>query len=228
MQVNEIYCYMTKYRLACSLCFSAVAPAAESLPAALCPAGCGHDYQWPDKGQGWDIAAMNDGHPEYRGSCGVCYEVKCDSKSVRDGYGEANRHRHHDKSHIQQQQPALAAADSIQSAAQDMSCFLLLRRAPCYLYRHATQLVLCAFDGQPGCLADDFAAAGESIDRNGVCKDTSASVVVKITDTCPCNYPNNYFSEWLLLLSFVNAAVVPPDSSTCRTCKCSQQSVGLL
>ncbi|WIA29269.1 hypothetical protein OEZ86_011777 [Tetradesmus obliquus] len=83
---------------------------------------CGHNYQWPDQGTGWDVAAMNDGNPEYRGSCGVCYEIKCESSSVRDGYGE-------------------------------------------------------------------------NIDRNGVCKDTSKSVIVKITDTCPCNYPNNYFSN---------------------------------
>jgi hypothetical protein len=52
------------------------------------PAGCGKGYQWPDQGQGWDIAALSDQHPEYRGSCGGCYEVKCDSSHVRDGYGE--------------------------------------------------------------------------------------------------------------------------------------------
>jgi hypothetical protein len=40
-------------------------------------------------------------------------------------------------------------------------------------------------------------AAGENIDRNGACKDTGKSVIVKTTDTCPCSYPNNYFSEWL-------------------------------
>lgn len=59
--------------------------------AAVVPAGCGHNYQWPDQGTGWDVAAMNDGNPEYRGSCGVCYEIKCESSSVRDGYGESCR-----------------------------------------------------------------------------------------------------------------------------------------
>ena len=34
---------------------------------------------------------------------------------------------------------------------------------------------------------------GVDLDRNGVCKD--GSVVVKITDTCPCSYPNNYYSN---------------------------------
>jgi hypothetical protein len=44
-------------------------------------------------------------------------------------------------------------------------------------------------------LALAVAAAGENIDRNGACKDTSKSVIVRTTDTCPCSYPNNYFSE---------------------------------
>jgi hypothetical protein len=52
------------------------------------PAGCGKGYQWPDQGLGWDVAALSDAHPEYKGSCGACYEIKCDSSSVRDGYGE--------------------------------------------------------------------------------------------------------------------------------------------
>jgi hypothetical protein len=78
------------------------------------PAGCGHDYQWPDSGTGWDIAALADTHPDYSGSCGSCYEVQCSNGNFRDGYG-----------------------------------------------------------------AD--------LDRNGMCR--SGSVIVKITDTCPCNYP---------------------------------------
>jgi hypothetical protein len=45
-------------------------------------------YQWPDQGTGWDITALSDVHPEYRGSCGVCYEIKCENKGMRDGYGE--------------------------------------------------------------------------------------------------------------------------------------------
>lgn len=84
--------------------------------------GCGKGYIYPDQGTGWDIAAMPDTHYEYAGSCGRCYEVKCDSRGVNDGYGQY-------------------------------------------------------------------------IDRNGVCKDESASVVITITDTCPCVYPNNYYSN---------------------------------
>jgi hypothetical protein len=74
---------------------SSTATAADRVPVLMLmlwfPAGCTHGYQWPDQGQGWDIAAMNDGNPEYRGSCGVCYEIKCDNSHVRDGYGEGGQ-----------------------------------------------------------------------------------------------------------------------------------------
>jgi len=36
---------------------------------------------------------------------------------------------------------------------------------------------------------------GAQLDRNGACFDESASVVVTITDTCPCHYPGNYHSN---------------------------------
>jgi hypothetical protein len=36
---------------------------------------------------------------------------------------------------------------------------------------------------------------GQWLDRKDVCFDTSASVVVTITDTCPCSYPGNYYSN---------------------------------
>jgi hypothetical protein len=32
-----------------------------------------------------------------------------------------------------------------------------------------------------------------SADRKSVCHDASQSVVVTISDTCPCNYPQNYY-----------------------------------
>jgi hypothetical protein len=58
-------------------------------------------------------------------------------------------------------------------------------------------------------LAAALLPEGENIDRNGVCKDSSQSVVVKITDTCPCNYPNNYFSESLSLSVVVQCTCRP-------------------
>ncbi|GMH39372.1 hypothetical protein BSKO_07270 [Bryopsis sp. KO-2023] len=36
---------------------------------------------------------------------------------------------------------------------------------------------------------------GNHLDRNNVCQDSSKSVVVKITDTCPCNYATNSYSN---------------------------------
>ncbi|KAF8073002.1 hypothetical protein HT031_000662 [Scenedesmus sp. PABB004] len=94
-------------------------PAGAPRPSAAPPRprwpGCGLGYQWPDQGTGWNVAALADTHPDYRGSCGACYEVRCDSAVLRDGYGD-------------------------------------------------------------------------SIDRTGACRDPEASVILKITDTCPCTY----------------------------------------
>ncbi|KAF8055096.1 2-carboxy-D-arabinitol-1-phosphatase [Scenedesmus sp. PABB004] len=36
---------------------------------------------------------------------------------------------------------------------------------------------------------------GQWLERSNVCWDESASVVVMVTDTCPCHYPNNYQSN---------------------------------
>ncbi|KAL6761931.1 RlpA-like double-psi beta-barrel-protein domain-containing protein-containing protein [Haematococcus lacustris] len=36
---------------------------------------------------------------------------------------------------------------------------------------------------------------GNQLDRKSVCYDESATVVVQITDVCPCNYPTNYYSN---------------------------------
>lgn len=36
---------------------------------------------------------------------------------------------------------------------------------------------------------------GQWLDRKDACYDQRSSVVVMITDTCPCYYPNNYASN---------------------------------
>ena len=36
---------------------------------------------------------------------------------------------------------------------------------------------------------------GATLDRTGLCLDKSQSVKVKITDSCPCNYPPNAYSN---------------------------------
>lgn len=44
-------------------------------------------YIQKDEPLGWDVAAMTDVHPEYQDSCGLCYELACDSTWTSDGYG---------------------------------------------------------------------------------------------------------------------------------------------
>jgi hypothetical protein len=39
------------------------------------------------QGTGWDVAALSDTYREYAGSCGRCYEVKCQNNGFKDGYG---------------------------------------------------------------------------------------------------------------------------------------------
>ncbi|KAL6766931.1 hypothetical protein ACKKBG_A37945 [Auxenochlorella protothecoides x Auxenochlorella symbiontica] len=84
---------------------------------------CGFGYQWPDVGTGFDVAAIADAAPEFGGSCGRCYEVKCDPQSaVPDGYGQTH-------------------------------------------------------------------------ERSSVCYDSSKTIVVRTVDNCPCDYPNNAYSN---------------------------------
>eukprot|EP01023_Acetabularia_acetabulum_P013049 TRINITY_DN161_c0_g2_i1.p2 TRINITY_DN161_c0_g2~~TRINITY_DN161_c0_g2_i1.p2 ORF type:complete len:417 (-),score=64.43 TRINITY_DN161_c0_g2_i1:2905-4155(-) len=83
---------------------------------------CGYYYLCKDEVTGWDVAALSDVYWGYPGSCGRCYEVKCNPVWLSDGYGN-------------------------------------------------------------------------SLDRTHVCRDPEASVVVQITDTCPCYYANNAYSN---------------------------------
>jgi hypothetical protein len=40
-------------------------------------------------GQGnWHVAAINDGNPSFQGSCGTCFEVRCNPADVKDSFGE--------------------------------------------------------------------------------------------------------------------------------------------
>ncbi|GLC67580.1 atexp4 [Pleodorina starrii] len=83
---------------------------------------CGYGYLDQDHATGWDIAAMSDQNWDFEGSCGRCFEVRCDPTWISDNYGE-------------------------------------------------------------------------SFDRTGVCRDPDASVIVQITDSCPCWYPANQYSN---------------------------------
>lgn len=83
---------------------------------------CGNGYIYPDIGTGWDVTALADAHPDHSGSCGRCYEVKCQNTDLVDRFGSF-------------------------------------------------------------------------IPRRGACYDPGASVVVRTTDTCPCNKADNYYSN---------------------------------
>ena len=49
-----------------------------------------------NNGQGYFVAAMPDGDPNYSGACGRCYEVACENKAFKDGYGnEIDRSQDH-------------------------------------------------------------------------------------------------------------------------------------
>lgn len=47
---------------------------------------------------------------------------------------------------------------------------------------------------RPGIITDGY---GESLNRDipGVCRDTTTSLVLRVTDTCPCLYPDNAYSN---------------------------------
>lgn len=83
---------------------------------------CKYGYLDPNKGTGWDVAALADANPDYPGSCGRCYEVACANLQLTDGYGQR-------------------------------------------------------------------------LDRTSICHNTDQSVVISITDECPCHYPTNYYSN---------------------------------
>lgn len=83
---------------------------------------CGYGYLDPNKGTGWDIVALPDGHYEYHGSCGRCYEVRCKPMVFKDNYGN-------------------------------------------------------------------------TLDRRDACKDPSLVLEMTVTDTCPCHYPTNLYSN---------------------------------
>ncbi|KAF8069379.1 EXPA2 [Scenedesmus sp. PABB004] len=83
---------------------------------------CGYYYLDPTVNKGWDVAAITDAAPDYKGSCGRCYEIACAPMHLTDGYGQG-------------------------------------------------------------------------MDRNAACRDPGASVTVMVTDTCPCDYPANYYSN---------------------------------
>ncbi|PNG85270.1 hypothetical protein TSOC_015335, partial [Tetrabaena socialis] len=50
---------------------------------------CGYGYLDKGAATGWEVAAMADSCDDYSGSCGRCYEVRCDGRDFHDAYGES-------------------------------------------------------------------------------------------------------------------------------------------
>eukprot|EP01023_Acetabularia_acetabulum_P058773 TRINITY_DN698_c0_g2_i1.p1 TRINITY_DN698_c0_g2~~TRINITY_DN698_c0_g2_i1.p1 ORF type:complete len:381 (-),score=77.62 TRINITY_DN698_c0_g2_i1:467-1609(-) len=47
---------------------------------------CDFGYLCPNEGTGWDVAALPDAHPDFKGACGRCYEVKCHGVFFQDSF----------------------------------------------------------------------------------------------------------------------------------------------
>ncbi|KAI3429475.1 hypothetical protein D9Q98_005566 [Chlorella vulgaris] len=48
---------------------------------------CGFGCISEDQPAGWDVVALSDQFPGFAGSCGRCYEIRCNPATVKDGYG---------------------------------------------------------------------------------------------------------------------------------------------
>ncbi|KAI8469423.1 MAG: RlpA-like double-psi beta-barrel-protein domain-containing protein-containing protein [Monoraphidium minutum] len=69
---------------------------------------------------------------------------------------------------------------------------------------------------------------GETLGRTGSCKDESAAVVITITDTCPCNYPGNYYSNKQRWCCGDAPHIVRADVSYHAFDKLASQSLGVI
>jgi hypothetical protein len=154
----------------------------------------------PTQGTGWDVVALSDRHPDYSNSCGTCYEVKCEDGSFKvrvlargcacgAGAGARAVVPHNCAATSCRPCGARACAAAI-DAAPPAPTFHPHdeHQLPLEPHAHATRT-----PSTPATRPQD--GYGSWLDRKGVCKDSSASVVVTVTDTCPCVYSNNFYSN---------------------------------
>jgi hypothetical protein len=203
-------------------------PPPESLPTCHSPTSLSQ-YLDKDKGTGWDIAALSDADPDYAGSCGRCYEGVNGAQAARDTAHAAfnfacswraaaadvpqRTHALQTPPHSSEWQPI----DPVCCRASPPSPPPHPRARP-LLNRTAVQCV----DSD---VRDGY---GSNMNRRGSCYDTGKSVKVTITDTCPCYYPSNQYSNkrWCCgdarhmvgghsrLPPLQGAAVCPPPPTT--------------
>jgi hypothetical protein len=113
--------------------------------------------QDPAAATGWDVVAPSDQNSDFGGSCGKCYEVKCDPMSLKDGYGNQARS-------VPPPPPPPPASPTERGRGRRL---------------------------RPGSPASHSALTLPhplivQLDRTSVCYDQDASIVVMVTDTCPC------------------------------------------
>lgn len=118
------------------------------------------------------MAALSDKHPEYAGSCGACYEVKCQNNGFKDGYGNWI-----DRKGALLVLMVVVVLLHCVWRADDRALKLLSQHQRLLL---TTPIAVCRWLHSRVCDA-------------GMCKDSEASVVVTVTDTCPCMYSNNFY-----------------------------------
>jgi hypothetical protein len=107
--------------------------------------------------------------PDYKGSCGTCYEVECVDGWITDGWAPLGAGLGDEE--------GLALGWGAADRAR--------RRGPVRPSTHPPPLNLPSSSPPPTPPNPPPRSYGQSLDRNGACK-KGVSVVVRITDTCPC------------------------------------------
>jgi len=81
---------------------------------------CGYGDLDQNRNTGWNIAAIPTSHPDYHGSCGACYEVKCEPMNFQDGYG--NTHERMEACYDPNKSVIVAITDSCPCSSNQQWC----------------------------------------------------------------------------------------------------------
>lgn len=111
----------------------------------------------------WDVAAITDFHSEYSDSCGICFEVACDDTWIHDNYGlKLDRtYSCYNTGQVRGQPQAPTSRQCTHHGRRQCSHPVVPHACQSF-HRHSPAAMCC--DVLPGL----------------------QSVVVRITDTCPC------------------------------------------
>lgn len=173
---------------------------------------CGYGQLAEDVGTGWDVAALSDAVYDYKGSCGCARALAGGTAAAlfpacRSACPARSGQARHGQPALRQCPARTICGGCVRFRAGTVVlhggclCPCWAPAPPGHPLTHPThppshpsrprskcKEVRCKASG----LKDGY---GAWLDRAGVCFDTSASVVVMITDTCPCSYPGNAYSN---------------------------------